>query len=521
MTDFSDQYVTKLPLSEVFRLNNTFTEEIDRSRISNYGTNWRYYYGAHYKYYNAESEDETPMTLNFIRPLVNKLVTFTLFGGVNFISDKISSEVVSPILEEIWEYNEKDVILYEMALSSSVTGDNFVGVEWDNDDQNVVFNVLDPSTCFPVWDVLDKRKLKEFWISIPKENSGAFKDDVDSYRTYKRITDDVVEIWENGAKVTSDKNPYGFINILHWPNLLIPFYFYGESDINSDLIKIVDAINEKASNINSIINYHETPITVIIGAKANNIPVGANRVWGGLPKDAQVFNLSLNSDLSASLSYIALLKKSFHEISGIPERAFGGEVGGISNTSSVALHVEYMPLLERLYIKRALLAKGLSKLNSMALKVYAVINPDVKKLLANLVGQKETMKYNDGGKARTKIVRAKPLVVKTKFGDPLPKDKLVQLQMVTQMLDATIGDTPMPLISMRRAMEELGTDDIDDVLAEVEYDMKKVLKLKEAQLKVENKMAKENRLVKGDNIAGVVGEESTPRGAVNKELRGK
>jgi len=42
---------------------------------------------------------------------------------------------------------------------------------------------------------------------------------------------------------------------------------------------------------------------VIVGAKASQLEKGPKKVWGGLPKDAQVFNLELGGNLAAPLEY--------------------------------------------------------------------------------------------------------------------------------------------------------------------------------------------------------------------------
>ena len=48
-----------------------------------------------------------------------------------------------------------------------------------------------------------------------------------------------------------------------------------------------------------------------------SVKKGANKVWGGLPKDGRVENLELRGDLSASTNYIKDLKQAMHEIGGM------------------------------------------------------------------------------------------------------------------------------------------------------------------------------------------------------------
>jgi hypothetical protein len=50
-------------------------------------------------------------------------------------------------------------------------------------------------------------------------------------------------------------------------------------------------------------------VTVIIGAKPAGLEKGAKKVWGGLPKDANVFNLEGGAaGLQGAMEYLQQLK---------------------------------------------------------------------------------------------------------------------------------------------------------------------------------------------------------------------
>ena len=103
--------------------------------------------------------------------------------------------------------------------------------------------------------------------------------------------------------------------------------------ISFDIININRAYNETATDIADIVNYHAAPVTVIIGAKASQLEKGANKVWGGLPKDAKVENLEGGAQgLKGAMEFLAMLKKTMHEMTGVPETALG-QAQPISNTS--------------------------------------------------------------------------------------------------------------------------------------------------------------------------------------------
>ena len=103
--------------------------------------------------------------------------------------------------------------------------------------------------------------------------------------------------------------------------------------------------NEKMTEISDIINYHANPITVITGGKAPALDVGPNKIWGVDNDAAKVYNLENNfPGLQAAFGYVDLLKTYMFEATGVPINALGQEQA-ISNTSGVALSIQFMPTM--------------------------------------------------------------------------------------------------------------------------------------------------------------------------------
>ena len=78
-------------------------------------------------------------------------------------------------------------------------------------------------------------------------------------------------------------------------------------------------------------------MTVITGAKASNLERGAKKVWGGSPRKPRSSTWRPTTPLIAGpLQYLDIIKRSMHEMTGVPETALG-QMQPISNTSGVAL----------------------------------------------------------------------------------------------------------------------------------------------------------------------------------------
>ncbi|GAI70812.1 unnamed protein product [marine sediment metagenome] len=181
------------------------------------------------------------------------------------------------------------------------------------------------------------------------------------------------------------------------------------------------------------------------GANANKIK-GVGRIWAGLPVNAKVEILNLNAPMAASVSYLELLKKGMHEVSGIPESSLGGKQG-ISNTPGVAMHMQYLPLLEKTWMKRITYGEGIERITEIALRWM-----EKKKLL--------TPSDLDKMKRRYKVEIA--------WNDPLPKDQLSQINIIAKKLE-------LKLMSRKAAMRELAVEDVPKIESEIEDDEAKEL----------------------------------------------
>jgi hypothetical protein len=201
-------------------------------------------------------------------------------------------------------------------------------------------------------------------------------------------------------------------------------------------------------------------VTVIVGAKASNLEKGAKKVWGGLPKDAQVFNLEGGAQgIDGALKYLELLKRSMHEIMNIPETALG-QVQPISNTSGVALSIQYQPLMNRYSQKIAQYGKGIEKINEIALRTLALKEP-----MEFIYDPTKDGPIKEG--QLTQLDFADPLTYMNyvQFPQPLPLDKLIVLNEIQTKLG-------MGLESKEGALRQLGEEFPEEKLQEIREELK-------------------------------------------------
>lgn len=424
----SDLTVAISPLGLVELADEEF--EVHGPRLNRYSTCWAWYLGHHWSYRREMGEQN--ITMNYIRTMSDYITNFCFGKGVQWQVPQQNQAVIPHLLHKVWEQdNSKHYVLWEMGQLASVTGDCFVKIAYEEpyvdglgipQAGRIRVIPLNPSHCFPEYHPHDRNRLLRFklkyrfWGTSPEGTRQV-------YTFTEILTDDLIEQYINDELIDQYPNPVGTIPVVHIPNMTISSSPWGQSDI-WDIISLNRELNEKMTEVSDIINYHAAPVTIITGAKASQLERGPKKVWAGLPKDASVFNLESRGNMAGALEYIQFLKRSMHEITGVPETALG-QFQPVSNTSGVALAIQYQPMMNRFHMKRIHFTKGLERVNELIIRTAAVFEPEW--LVYNpSLGEPPEMD------ALPQLDPADPLTYKVQvhWPEPLPVDVLIKLNEV-------------------------------------------------------------------------------------------
>lgn len=456
---------------------------------------WDFYEGYHWE--GIDDLDHPQVTFNYCRPFVNKFVAFEFGRGFTIktpveieeeevtVNDPIidtdpdldgdgevteeevtddNEKVVrektqAEYLNEVWDNNNRDTLITELGQTKSITGEAWVKVQYQSPedyrdpfeefpDGKIKLSVIPTQFVFPRYNDHDKDELESLLIMYPitaeRETGLLMRRKVKTKVMYREYwTADEIVVYIDGKEDDRMTNPYGVIPFVQIKNFPVAGKERGQNDLD-DIIPLNVEYNTKKSDVSEVIDYHSAPITLVYGAKIGNLEKGANKVWGGLPKDAKVENLGLQGDLTASANYMAECKTSMCEIGGIPETVLGG-ASAISNTSGVALQYINLPLIERTRVKRICTCTGLVRVNKMILFIS---------LAEGLITKPDDISMRDF------------LSNEVELPDTLPKDQLIELQQIQQEL--TLG-----LECRHGAMERLGKDNIRKKIDEIDRERAK------------------------------------------------
>ena len=443
----------------VTQLSNELDEQ-QLNRLTKCKSYWNFYEGYHWE--DMPDVDTPEVTVNYCAAFVNKFVAFELGKGFTFTvhKDLVDTVVTNDnrtlfeYLEDVWEDNNQYLFATELGQMKSVTGEAWVQVRYFSPEElEDPFNkypdgrvqlLLQPtSVVFPEYDPHHRGVLKRLSIIYQyyeNENYGILHTKSRKVlKTYKQVwTKDKIVTYIGGKEPIETINKYGVIPFIQIKNFVLAGRNEGISDLDN-IIPMNVEYNLKKSNVSEILDYHAAPVTLVFGAKIGNLEKGANKLWGGLPKDAKVQNLELNSDLGASNTYLENLKLEMCEIGGIPETVLGG-AKSISNTSGVALQYMNLPLIEKTRVKRQSTEDGIERLNELILVVS---------LLEGLITKDSNIPMRDF------------LHTEVSLPDTLPKDTLLELQQIQQELQSGLE-------SRKGALKRMGREDIENKIKEID-----------------------------------------------------
>lgn len=420
------------------------------SRAAKYQNCWDFYDGRHWSQKAPEGFDQ--VTVNYAKAFVRKLRRFAFRNGWTMVfSEEQKADGIDKWVVDVWKHNDIVDITNKIGDFGGIFGDWYLYTQWLPVEgsklpksHQLKLSVLDPRYVYPQYNA-KSGEMEYCVIIIPYEKATLKGNTMElESRLHREIhTKDKIYVQElNDHEDVEEEqvldNPLGKMLIKHGVHQPKAGSFFG-SGLVEDIIDISKLFNEKASDISDILDYHAAPITIIYGAKARQLEKGANKIWSGLPANAKVENLKSEGNIDAANTFLSNAKTWMHELSGIPEKALGGE-RQISNTSAVALSIDLEPLIELADDIRFYFDKTIQEVNEI------IIDMGI---------------YAD--EIKTSLEAPELYHLNIEHGSLLPRDRALDLnEIVTEMGQG--------LESRKGALVRLGVKNVDAKLAEIDKD---------------------------------------------------
>lgn len=420
---------------------NTADSTKDVRRMMRYSHFWDYYTGKHWKKERIDGEPQ--ITANFCQGFVNKSASFLMSKGWTIKDkDSVDSKENIEFINKVWNNVEKEIISYELAQGGGIFGDAVLTILPDNNGL-LSLDLVPPLFVTPIFHPANINLIMAIKIEFPLDEQR--KDSMGSVLT--TIIDSMtVRQWIDKTQVYFKEHGLGEIPAVWFKNKLLTGTKYGVSDLNV-ITPLNKLYNEKLTDISDIINYHASPVTLAYGIKIKKLEKGARKMWGGLPspKDAKIENLEMKNDLGAADNHLNSIQRLMHQLSDIPEIAFGTRME-VSNTSGIAIQLLFKPLTDLTTVKYITYGSGLRRANRIITKYGIKFGYLAKPRIYNLFDLAEYY--------RTDI----------SWPSPLPMDELLHLNMIINKLKSGT-------ITVADALSELGVSNVKRYIEQISEDV--------------------------------------------------
>jgi Phage portal protein, SPP1 Gp6-like len=329
----------------------------DRERMDRIAKAYNAYMGASpdtLKRRKGEIDDN--VKLNYARLIVDAGVAHLAGGETSLVAPDTASPGVQEFVDETIRTNGGGLFLQRSAVSGAIGGTLYWRIQ-PREGKTPRLVVLDPATVDLEWAPDDHETVTQYtvtWNTSDDDGMSCVRRQLVYPDATGWLIVDQELVEDSGVWKTLNEEawPYDFPPIVHAQNLPSPHEVYGIGDLEPDVLHLCTSIDRAASTINRILRLYGFPRTYgkMIG---DNLLVDANP--GSILRlehpSAELKNLEMQSDLSASIDYYRGLISSLHSVTRIPEVATG-KLDGSGQLSALALKIMYAPLLQKTESKR-------------------------------------------------------------------------------------------------------------------------------------------------------------------------
>lgn len=355
-------------INAIYQAIQNTARKSESDRLAAFRKRWEIYYGEGKKPLKPGSDGyDDSVRQNYARMMIDKGVSF-LFGkelGFDLTEGEDTPQEI--YLREFWQANRKMSTLQKLAVNGAVCGTAFLKIQWNPAMEYPRLIVVDPETVTVTLAEDDIEAVLSYEIKYPSldENGDpiGIRQIIERDGLYWNITDQRGDIRAGSWYPVGEQLwAYEFPPMIHCQNLIAPNEFWGMSDIEDDLIEVIDKSNFVLSSILKTLRFHAFPKSYITGvSRIEDIEFGADKTLL-LPTGAEYKTLEMQSDLSSSITMHREMKELIHELSRVPQVATG-KVESIGQLSGVALEILYQPLIEKTEAKRVTYGELIIELN--------------------------------------------------------------------------------------------------------------------------------------------------------------
>jgi hypothetical protein len=332
---------------------------------------------------------------NFLGLALDRAVSLLMGKEVEFEWEEGTPEEVIQFIDDIWEANNKPILLHKMALYGGEDGTVFVKLIPDyekgwrilaqdpifkdivtdpDDDERVISYITQYKTQGLDGQEVARREtviISNYEAPEQQVTSWIIRNEVSSRETGGKWRVESEEVW-----------PYPLPPIIHWKNLPMLGTVWGMPDVSDDVMELQDKSNFAISNINRIIRLFAHPQrwskffggrkVAGKGGDAAELDVGPDSMPNSDNVDAVINQLSPVGDVPGATGHAQNLRQIIFDLTrNMDISSMKDKVGGLTN---FGLRILYFDALNKLDTKRYLYGWGLREINRR-LQMFSNLEP--------------------------------------------------------------------------------------------------------------------------------------------------
>lgn len=404
--------IATYPLDNYAALDDQVDAEL-RERQAQIEQNWAYYKRRHRRPLKVRSgQTDDNVILNMTRQVVDQSVAMLFGTPPEFELDEAQEIPEEEVLEALWTENKLPLWCQDLGVTGALCGHVFVKLV--PTESSVRFVRLNPKYVSMFWREDDFERILAYRIQWPSSSS-LIRQDIIEQGAGWFIRNLSLPSGKREWVLDSEAYwPWTWCPIVDWKNLPDPEGCYGTSDLVNPGLN--DSANFVASNTARILKFHAQPRTIGTGVRADEIKETAvDGLWTVSNPNASIQNLEMRSDLGSSAAFLDFLLNQFYsEHKSVNIASMKDRLGQLTN---FGLRTLFKDALDKLATKRSLYGAGLAEVSRRGLLLLGHGN----------------------------------WPVTVSWGDPLPYDRLSQIQAVQMERD-------LGIVSAKTAATDLGRD---------------------------------------------------------------
>jgi hypothetical protein len=332
----------------------------------------RAYYEGEHPHQLADGADN--IVLNLCQQVINETTAFLIPKMPIFELNNNQAQMSEreAWLADVWEANGGASLVHGLALNGALAGHVFARVVPPTDPQGHPRIVpLNPANVIVWWRADDYQTVLAYEIRWEAPD-GRYRQDVYKEETGWIVRDYTQPHAKSSRRMSASAEwslvteaHYATCPIVSWGHLSAPNVHYGRDELGG-LVALNLHINKVASDIKSILRYHAYPTTVGTGFSAKDVQ--ETRIDGFLTipdKDARVFNVEMQSELTSSLALLERLENHFLGIARVV--MVRGGVDAFRGMTNLGVRTAFLPMIMKNEQLRRAYGTGLREISRRVL----------------------------------------------------------------------------------------------------------------------------------------------------------